>query len=229
MRRNALAFLFIAFVAIACAQAALAQRAFNTEDGAIAKLEGVTIDTFEHENKPLKEVLREIAKKADVAILVDTKTVDEKAVTVTIELSNVTALNALDLTLKLKGLVRQFTSGVIWVTTDAAAKAAPVVSTIVYDVRDITNVIQNFEAPEVKLKEDTDEAGARIKIADPDPKEKVTDIDELMDLIQEQIEPDSWGENGIAITKLGGTLVIACTADMHKRIRAMLDQLRMAK
>ncbi|NUQ35843.1 MAG: hypothetical protein HUU29_12995 [Planctomycetaceae bacterium] len=191
------------------------------------KLDAKILDSFSCKDTPLTDALTTIAKEAGVSIIVDSKNVDAKDKTVTIELVSISAKNALAHVLNQAGLVRRFKNGVIVVTTKEAAEANPVLVTKTYDVRDITAVIRDFKGPKVELKGEDD------KLKDPDDddddEKEVQTIDDLMDLIKETVEPKTWGNNGHAMAKFKGNLVVTTTTETQKKVAALLEQLRASK
>lgn len=88
----------------------------------------------------------------------------------------------------------------------------------VYDVRDITMPIQDFPAPEIGL-------GKREAAKPAEEKEAPPTTDDLIDTIEATVEPDVWGTKGFSIKKFKGTLIISASAEVHRKIRALLAQL----
>jgi type II secretory pathway component GspD/PulD (secretin) len=64
---------------------------------------------------------------------------------------------------------------------------------------------------------------------DPERKTRQELIDQITDIIQEQVDPDGWKDNGGdtgAIQELNGNLIITNTARNHRQIEGLLTQLR---
>lgn len=225
MNRSFLALLFCcALLLVASPAFAQSARAEAVEAQALLnKLDSTRLDAVDWEDKPLEDALRYIGNKAGVNILVDTNQLDAQDYDVTLDVRNLTALNVLKLTLRMVRLKAEFADGVLWVIPkDGEGKASTVV--VVHDVRDITTPLRDFVGPTMQLAHD-DQGGVRIHIPDPDPEREVTDIDDLMDLIQDQITPDKWGGE-YTISDFNGTLIISAPADVHAQIRDLLNQLR---
>ena len=198
------------------------------EQKAETKLSAAIFDTFEYKDEKLKTVIQAVAEKAGVSILLDDKNVKGNELLVTIELSSISAKNALDLVLQQKSLTRQFRDGVINVTTADAAKASPVLVIKLYDVRDITAPVKDFKAPKIGLKGE----GEKAKNDDDDDKkaeDKTITVENLIETITSTIESDVWDSNGWSVKPIGGQLSISATTAVHKQIAELLDGLRANK
>lgn len=99
----------------------------------------------------------------------------------------------------------------------AEAPEAPVA--VLYDVRDLTVQIRDFAAPRVGLDAPRTAAGG------PEGRGEARSLDDLIELIEAQVSPNTWGAKGHRIAKFRGTLVIATTGDVHRKIRAFLARL----
>jgi hypothetical protein len=219
-----------AFVMVAAMAAGLALnvsliRAEDVEARAAAaerSLSAANIRSTAWDKTPLTEVCRDIARAANVSIVLDSKNVDGKATLVTLDVSNLSASNVLALVMQVTGLRQDFRNGVVWITTEQAAKAKPVLTVKTYDVRDLTAPIQDFPAPDIDLGSRSAHTGSTSSSSDSN---KPPSTDDLVDLIQAQIEPDAWDNNGCKIKTWRGTLIVTATREMHKKIRELLAKL----
>ena len=94
-----------------------------------------------------------------------------------------------------------------------------------YEVRDIVRKVQDFPATEINLSP----SGGIDEIEEEMPEKEATILteDELLEAIQETIEPDSWDETG-TISIENGTLIVYHRPDVQERVRKLLEDLRQA-
>ncbi len=190
-----------------------------------ASLESTKLDVLAYEDADVGEVVRDIARRANIVVLVDRKALDalpEGDRKVTIELADIKAANALNLVLDMAGLHKSYKNGVLYIGSKEKAQAATL--TRIYDVRDITKVITDFPAPELRLRGNDDKAGGVIYIP---PEDTSVDTDDIVDLIEDTIDADWGGTARLKVVK--GQLVVTAPRDIHKTVRQFLEQLRAAK
>jgi hypothetical protein len=190
-----------------------------------SQLESTTIDTLAYEDADVTEVIKDIAKKARVTIVIDKvalEGVSEDDRKITLELAEIKAMNALDIVVDQIGLFKQYKNGILYITTEEKAAEATVTKT--YDVRDITVKINDFPAPKLRLKGNDDEAGGPII-----EYEDETDVetDDIVEMIEETVEAD-WGGTA-TVTVSQGQLIVLATRKVHKDVADLLDQLRSSK
>jgi type II secretory pathway component GspD/PulD (secretin) len=93
----------------------------------------------------------------------------------------------------------------------------------IYDIRDLTLGLTQFPGPRLEIPEPGDTGSSLIpEIADENP----PDIGELMEIIQEVVAPESWGDEGVDLAEYNGSMVVTQTPDVHDQIEELLDQLR---
>ncbi len=116
---------------------------------------------------------------------------------------------------------------------------------LVYDIRDLLVNIPRFDnAPRIDLQQAGQQAAQAGQGGgggggqglfqddqedDEDEGENQGLIDEIMDIIRQTVEPDSWRENGSgegALRELNGQLIVYNTSDAHREIVDLLTQLR---
>jgi len=121
----------------------------------------------------------------------------------------------------------------------------------VYDIRDLTTRVPNFEGPRIDLSTDSDTNGTNdsggttggfggglFEDDDDDSDEdegnyptRAEIIADIIETIQETIASDSWrpeGETG-AIRELAGQLIVTQTPENHSKLLDLLSQLREAR
>ncbi|MFQ5750014.1 MAG: hypothetical protein ACE5H3_11235, partial [Planctomycetota bacterium] len=114
-------------------------------------------------------------------------------------------------------------NGVVSVLTPEEAQGNQVL--IQYEVRDIVRKVQDFQGTEVNL---TPSGGIDAQEEPPSEKEAtIMTEDELLAAIQENIEPDSWGDQSTATIE-NGTLIVYHRPAVQDRVRQLLNDLRKA-
>lgn len=214
----------IAFALFFVASPLLAQR---VDDEAAyrrieTQLDATRFETFMYEEADIADVVRDIARRCRVTILIERKTLEalsEDDRTITIELADIKAVNALNILLNQLKLKRYFRDGILYIGTEE--KAAEVTFTRTYDVRDVTNKIRDFQAPKLRLRGNED--GGRIQIRMPEDRNEV-DTEDIVEIIEDTVNADWGGNASIQIVK--GVLVVTATRETHKEVRALIRQLR---
>ncbi|MCA8912775.1 MAG: hypothetical protein KDB82_13815 [Planctomycetes bacterium] len=190
-----------------------------------AQLNSTTIDTLAYEEADVTDVVKDIAKKARVTIVFDKKAledVDEDDRKITLELADIKAMNALDIVIDQIGLFKSYKNGVLYITSEDKAKQSTITKT--YDVRDITVKIQDFPAPELRLKPaDDNTSGPIIDF----PEDDDPTADDIVEMIEDSIDAD-WGDTA-SVTIAMGQLIIRAPRNTHNDVADLLDQLRSAK
>lgn len=191
-----------------------------------AQLESTTLDTLAYEEADVTEVVKDIASKARITIVIDKKAledVSEDDRLITLELADVKAGNALNIVLDQIKLVKMYKNGVLYITNEEKAQGA--VTTKVYDVRDITVKINDFPAPKLRLKAADDNTNGPIVEFPDDEKDVATE--DIVEMIEESVDADWGGAASVSIVK--GQLIVRASREVHKDVANLLDQLRSAK
>lgn len=191
-----------------------------------SQLESTTIDSLACEEADVTEVVKDIARKARITIVIDKKAledVSEDDRLITLELAAVKAGNALNIVLDQIQMVKMYKNGVLYITNKE--KAEGVVSTKVYDVRDITVKINDFPAPRLRLKSANDDSSGPIIDYGAEPDDPTTE--DIIEMIEESVDADWGGTASVSIVK--GQLIVRAPRDVHKDVADLLDQLRSAK
>lgn len=165
--------------------------------------------TLEFAETPLADVVSFLGDSQRVNVVLDQKALDESGIgsdtPVTMRLKEVSFESALELLLNPLDLTWMIRRDVLVITTPERAEAA--LETKVYPVADLVS-------------KDEEEGGLTL--------------DDLADTIASTVDPSSWDEAGgagavraLALPR-GGVLVIAQTCPVHRKIAALLRDLRAA-
>lgn len=126
--------------------------------------------------------------------------------------------------------------GIITIASDEVLRRNTVLE--IYDIRDLLFVVPQFDnAPEFDLQSALQSSqgggGGQSPFQggqqDDDPIELEDRVQEIVDLIQANIDPDGWvdlGGNTSSITQLNGNFVITTTSRNHRAIIGLLSKLR---
>ena len=169
------------------------------------KLEN-TIVSFTFSEQPLEEAIDFLQTLAKVNIVLDKRKV-EAGKTITLKLNDVELQTAVKLVTEQVGLKWTVRDGVIYISDEEGVKQEPI--TIVYDVGDLLTVPPNFEGPTFELQNISGNRGGSgggsggsgnsifsdtsDKTDNADAKKSREELlTELVDLIQQVIEPGTW-------------------------------------
>lgn len=167
--------------------------------------------SVEFSETPLKDVFKEIAKRAEVNIFVDARALEDEGVTtqskITASARAVRLSTLLDLVLGSLQLDYVVADEVIKITSRTRARGEPV--TVTYAVADLIVRFDNGQAvPDAEAEQD------------------------LIDQIAETTSPETWdrkgGRGSIRIFQPTSSLVIRQVTDVHDEIAELLSQLRRA-
>ena len=95
-----------------------------------------------------------------------------------------------------------------------------------YEVRDIIRKVADFPGQEINLSP----SGGIDQIEEELPEKEATILtaDELLEAIQETIEPDAWDDTATMSIDENGTMIVYAVPEIHARIRSLLEDLRKA-
>jgi tetratricopeptide (TPR) repeat protein len=116
---------------------------------------------------------------------------------------------------------------VVLITTKAKARGKPVIYN--HDVQDLVIDLPDFLAPRIdRLRlldemEDDDGGGPFGGIGE---KHKIIPIADLMSLIQENVAPGSWEEEGVSMAEGPGYVLVIHTPEVQEQVRNFLNDLR---
>ncbi len=107
----------------------------------------------------------------------------------------------------------------VLVTTKALAEGPPVLAS--YDVRALTVPVRDFPGPRLGLTA----SGFEYQEEEPAEPRAAIEEDSLVDLIQDNVELDSWNEPDRSIAAHNGVLLIRQTPGVHRRVATLLARL----
>lgn len=182
--------------------------------------------TLDFSDTPLQDVVQFLRETTGVNMVLDPTVVQERGeeeLKVQLRVEQLEVESALKLILELKQLGYQIKNGVVFVTTKD--KLGGNSESRVYNVRDLTLKLQDFEGPELSLTSAASGTGGGTAIDMGDDEGSAVTTESLMNLIRDNIAPDSWeGENNIQ--DRNGMLVIRNSTEVHGRVRQLLSDLR---
>lgn len=143
-----------------------------------------------------------------------------------VNVGSMPAIEALDLLLSLSStpLVRQIQNGVVHIKTVEEAQGGQILE--IYDVRDLTKVINQFPGKDFNLTpsgfstEDATDSGS-------EPQPLAFDTEKLVELIKTNIAKESWdADPANTIQPVTGALVVRQVPEVLEQIRTLLNDLR---
>lgn len=202
----------------------------SPEDRALANRLREEKVAFTFDETPLPDAIEFIRGVKNLNIVIDDKIKsDLEGAPVSLSVSELEIAAALNLLLKLAGPEYTYTikNGVVLITNLEGARGEAILH--VHPVGDLTIQLTNFIAPDLILKP----AGAEVSEDKPlfGKAEEGSQVigggaEDLMDLIQQNIAPDSW-EEGYTISPSGqDKLVVMHTPEVQQEIARFLDDLR---
>jgi hypothetical protein len=143
---------------------------------------------------------------------------------ITLKLRDVTVKRLAELVARFSKTTLHFRNGIIEFTTAKAARGKPVLH--IYSVAELTTPLRNFPGPDLNLRP----SGAEFEPEE----ESVTDSpfgqsDNLAEMIQNFVVPDSWEDDGVSIQAYTGKLIVRTYPKVHRKIALFLAKLRRAR
>ncbi|MHC4942933.1 MAG: hypothetical protein ACYTG7_07915 [Planctomycetota bacterium] len=126
------------------------------------------------------------------------------------------------LSLSLPPLKYKIQNGVVTVLSEEEPLGEYILD--VYDIRDLSKLVQNFPAKEFNLMPSDSPEPFVEEEAEPVP--DVIAAEELITLIQENIDPISWDNAENTISAIGHFLVVRQSKSVHEKINRLLNDLR---
>lgn len=172
-----------------------------------------------------EECIRDLRSRTNMSIIIS-RQVDEgiKEEPINLSLNNITALNALNILVDYVYLEWCTRHGVIWISTPEDCMRRETILRI-YDVRDITMVIQNFPGTRIRLRGNH---GDRPEVIwEDEPIVDPVETNDLEDLIMQFTGGDSWNTNPNAVVmQVAGLLIIRQTVEVHREIQLVINMIR---
>lgn len=168
------------------------------------------------------------ARVTDVTFVVTTEVteLDEDATTLTdFQLPAMSVTRALDVIGNVTGVRWKVENGVVKLVTPENAGGRRYL--VQYEVRDITQGVQDRPGPELKLKSPGDEDSLDDDLEVPES--TVVTEDKLDSLIRDNIATESWDdEGGASVSIQRGVLLVRHDREVHQQIEQLLSDLRQA-
>ncbi|MDQ7780943.1 MAG: tetratricopeptide repeat protein, partial [Planctomycetota bacterium] len=198
----------------------------SEEDRQVLRKIGDTKVSLSFSDTSLTDVVSYLREYTGLNIMIDMKEIaapDDVRITA-FHVSDIALEKALEIILRMLELAYYVKDGVVMITT--AAKIGTETVLELYDVQDLTVVIQEFPGKEISLIPPEEGLGVASTSAGAPP--PVIVGDELKDLIKNTIAKDSWDEEGggRSIEYNNGLLIIRHTPEVHKKVQKMLSEIR---
>jgi len=196
------------------------------------------LDEVRFEATPLSDVIDYLRENSGINIFVNWRALEsvgiDRTTPITARMKGVTYKKALQVILDFAGggdptqRLKYIVDDSVLTISSADDLSKEGLSTQAYDIRDlIVTLPKSVIAPEFNA--ESFNPTTRHYDEDPDAAVRTALSDELILLITETVEPDSWRDNGGrvgAIRELTGQLIVTQTPENHRQIADLLNQLR---
>ena len=187
-------------------------------------LESTRLQEINFDATPLEDVVRQLRTITGANIAIDPG-VDASALTVTMKVDNLPAINALNLILENVGLTYTFRENVVYITNPG--QQAGRVEFAIYNVSDILNKIRDFEGPELILKASGDTTAAPISFtAAEGDEETALEPETLVDLVKQSTGGDTVWTEPNTIEYHAGQFLVNAGRETHAQLQSVLENLR---
>ncbi len=232
MRRTLLAFLLLGIAslpALAQLRTDKHQDGFDSHYRTMSSKLALARISLDFQDAPLTDVLSFIRNVVDINILIDPgvyKTHPKGSLKVTLKLKQVKAESALNLLLSFYKLSRQYTSGVLLITTQERVEDK--VYSVIYSVRDMMFSLRDFPGPNIDLTQPSGGTGGGIKMSDSakGANNELADKDQLIEVIKGNSARSSWENPKCSISFTKGLLIVSQTRSGHYEVNRLLRLLR---
>jgi hypothetical protein len=187
-----------------------------------------TLINIDFKDMGLDEAVKHISRWTGVNLLISPKLrneIDPADLTITLTLSKITAREALRIILEFKNLGIVWRHGVLMITTRKDARGKPILR--IYDIASLTFPIRDFPGPDLQLKPSGTVFDEEEELTERD--DPFTDPQFIVDIIQSNVDPDSWDAEGVSIQATGKLLLVKTSATTHVKIARLLAMLRAYK
>ena len=187
-------------------------------------LETTRLQEINFDATPLEDVVRQLRTITGANIAIDPG-VDASALTVTMKVDNLPAINALNLILENVGLTYTFRENVVYITNPG--QQAGRVEFAIYNVSDILNKIRDFEGPELILKASGDTTAAPISFTAADSDEDTAlDPETLVELVKQSTGGETVWTDPNTIEYHAGQFLVNASRETHAQLQTVLENLR---
>ncbi|MHC5080808.1 MAG: hypothetical protein ACYTHN_17505 [Planctomycetota bacterium] len=188
----------------------------------ILRTKPITLDFMD---TPLAAVVNFLKEVSGINMIIDPKVFDEKSedeLVIQLKVDEIPLQEALNLVLNLKGLAYSVENGVLIITTQEGAQGAAELR--VYDIRDLMVKLDDFPGVDIRLRSGAEEAMPPMT-GDESTEEPITG-DTIVNLIRENISPDTWDTPPNQINFRQGNLIVRNQPRVHELVLTLLDNLR---
>jgi len=176
--------------------------------------------TLEFVDTDITDVVQFLIQHTDINFVLDPEVIAQGVNPVTMQVTDITVEHALDFIMQLTGLRYTIQDEAVFISNREGVRGDIVMK--IYEIRDLTMGLTQFPGPTLELPEPGGTGSTLIpEIADDAP----PDVGELMDIIQNVVERDSW-EDPASIDEINGSMVINQTPEIHEKIEELLRTLR---
>lgn len=194
----------------------------SKEDIAVrSALENVTLALF-FEESPLDEVITRFRTEGRINII-KARDVDGET-PINLDIGRVKLRQALDLVCDQADLSWRVENGAVIIDESGGADGRNIVRRV-FNVADLLINLRTFRGDEPRLAGDT-ERDPRLGIDGDEEDEDPMEIEDLVEVIEEAIAPDTWGDNGADITYRQQDLIVLNSAENIDRVYNLLNDLR---
>jgi type II secretory pathway component GspD/PulD (secretin) len=187
--------------------------------------------SFEFVDTPLQEALTFLNSLSKVNLILDPKaaTAGAAQMKITLRVTDMDMETALKWILRLAELDFDLRNQAVFITTKANLASA--VELEIYDVRDLTTVINDFPAPRMELAMGSGGGGgggaaaAGVQFVQPTTLPTIAAPD-LAQMIKERLLPADFADATTSIEEQGGKLVVMQRPQVHQKIREILRSFR---
>lgn len=195
----------------------------SKEDIAVrSALENVTLALF-FEETPLDQVIARFRTEGRINI-VRARAVDGESTTVNLDIGRVKLRQALDLVCDQADLSWRVENGAVIIDESGGGEGRNVVRRV-FNVADLMINLRTFRGDEPRLAGDTDR-DPRLGIDGEEDEADPMEIEDLVEVIEGTIAPDTWGNNGADITYRQQDLIVLNSPENIDRVHNLLSDLR---
>ncbi|MBI2901652.1 MAG: hypothetical protein HYY17_15825 [Planctomycetes bacterium] len=203
----------------------------SKRDEILSKLNNQKI-SLDLKDASLEDALQFIRDYSGINIVVDQDVFTKRSedqLRISIKVKDLLLKSALKLMLGTRDLTATYKDGVLMIVPKE--KSSQMVTTLVYDVRDLLFKIQDFPGPKVELVSPSGGSGAitGATFTIEEPKSIISE-DFITEIVKANTAEGAWDENASAsITLTNGLLIVTQTKKVHGEVGRLLNLLRQFK
>ena len=173
------------------------------------------------DHAPLATLIERIARQCDAGLVIDSSLQDLMNRAVTINVKEAAWKDALALLASEYRISLSLVDDRLQVV-DADAEFRKQLVTKTYDVRTLTQALENFPGPSLDIPEP---GGHGAMLLPPIEGDERPEAAEIGDTIRRHVHPEMWQRSGMSIGQYSPELVITATPEIHNDILVFLQQL----